>query len=100
MSFEKCNICREYAFLPHKCPPIYFFKHPSWGDKFEEIRAWDFKDAARKFAKLYNEDGDYTLMDKTEEVIISDGKEEKKFKVSVEQTIDYMVKEMLKEASQ
>lgn len=89
MSFDKCNLCNEYVWLDkHKCAPIYYFKHPNWGDEFQEIRAHSFEDAAEKFAKTYNEDGDYALMNKSEEVIISDGKTEKKFRVSAEPDIN------------
>ena len=92
--FGKCKTCGKYDFLDkHKCPPIFYFKHENWGDELQEIRAWDFEDAAKEFAMLYNEDGDYSLMDNTEEVIISDGKTEKKFIVSAEPDIHYSVKE-------
>ena len=108
MKYRKCEICKEWGYFndtptngdipyitgaTHKCEPIFYFKHESWGDEFQEIRAFDFSEAAEKFAKLYNEDGDYSLMDNEEEVIISDGKEEKTFIVSAEQSIDYYANE-------
>ena len=93
--FEKCKICGEYDFLSkHKCPPIYYFKHESWGDEFQEVRAWTFDGAAEKFARMFNENGDYNLMDCEEEVIISDGETEKRFVVSAEQDISYSVTEV------
>jgi hypothetical protein len=98
MSLSKCPTCKEFVFdgIVHRCEPIYYFKHENWGEEFQEIRAIDFDDAAEKFAKLYNEDGDYSLMNgDTEEVIISDGKTEKKYKVSAEQAIEYHVEEVV-----
>jgi len=86
MDYKKCDICKEWDFLPHACKSIFFFKHENWGDDFEE--------AAENFAKLYNENGDYALMNNSEEVIISDGKVEKKFRVSAEQYINYSAEEI------
>ena len=94
MAYKKCDICKEWDFLPHACKPIFFFKHENWGEELQEIRADSFEDAAENFAKLYNEDGDYALMNSSEEVIISDGKVEKKFRVSAEQYISYGVEEI------
>ena len=96
--FDRCKICGEYDFLDkHKCPPIYYYKHDDWGDEFQKIRAWSFSGAAIAFAKLYNENGDYALMNDTIEVTISDGKIEKQFLVSAEPDIHYSADE--KEAS-
>lgn len=98
----ECPICKEYYFAEkHHCPPFFYYKHEDYGDNFQEIRAYNFEDAAERFATLYNEDdGEYCLMgnDDGEEVIISDGKIEKTFTVFAEQSIAYSVKE--KEASQ
>jgi hypothetical protein len=89
MSYERCASCKEWHWKDKPCPPIYYFKHEDWGDAFEEIRAYDYEDAAERFAKQYNEDGDYCLMDSSTEVIISDGKIEKNFRVSAEPDINY-----------
>jgi len=98
MPFYKCPICNQYDFPDtHKCPPIYYFKHPHWGDEFQKIHASSFENAAEEFAKIYNEDGDYYLMDNEEIVIISNGKIEKTFKVSARQSIEYDIKEIIKE---
>ena len=92
--FKKCNICGKYDWdKKHKCPPIMYFKHENWGEDWEEIRAYDHKNAAEEFAKMYNEDGDYSLMNSEVEVFISDGKIEKIFVVSAEASIDYWVEE-------
>lgn len=96
MSYIKCKLCKEgyFDWQTHKCKPIFFFKHENWGDDFEEIRADSFEEAAENFAKLYNENGDYALMNSSEEVIISDGNIEKKFSVSAEPDINYSVEEI------
>lgn len=96
MACDYCSICGELKFdwEEHRCPPNYYFKHEDWGDKFQAIRAWSFDDAAEKFAKKYNEDGDYALMNRTIEVLISDGEVEKKFSVTAEPDINYSVDEL------
>ena len=94
--FALCPTCRKYDFLEkHRCEPIFYFKHESWGDEFQPIHASDFEDAAVEFARKYNEgNGDYSLMNgDTEEVVISDGKTEKTFIVRAEQAIDYYADE-------
>ena len=45
MAYKKCDICKEWDFLPHTCKPIFFFKHENWGEDFEEIRANSFEEA-------------------------------------------------------
>jgi len=92
--YKKCDICGEWDWSnTHKCPPIMYFKHENWGEDWEEIRAHDHEDAAEKFAEMYNDDGDYSLMDLEVDVLISDGKIEKTFVVSAETSIEYFVKE-------
>ncbi len=96
MSCEDCKICGELKFdwKDHNCPLIFYFKHEDWGEEFQEIRAWSFSDASARFAEMYNEEGDYTLMNNTVEVLISDGQEEKKFKVSANTEICYSSEEV------
>ena len=53
--FERCDICHEYHYSDKECNPIFYYKHSSCCDKFQEIRAFDFEDAAEKFAITYNE---------------------------------------------
>lgn len=93
--FALCPTCRKYDFLEkHRCEPIFYFKHKNWGDEFQKIHASTFEDAATEFAKKYNENGDYALMDGDEvEVVISDGKIEKIFIVRAEEAIDYYADE-------
>jgi hypothetical protein len=95
MDFIWCKTCGDIDWQDgtHKCPPIFYFEHENWGEEPQSIRARDFEDAAKKFAAIYNEDGDYTLMGNEEKVIISDGITKKTFIVSAEQAIDYYAKE-------
>jgi hypothetical protein len=97
MVLKICPICKEYVFGNHKCKSIFYFKHFDWGEEFQEIRADSFRDAAEEFAKLYNEDGDYSLMNSSENVVISDGKVEKKYRVSAEPDIYYNIEEIVDE---
>ena len=67
----------------------FYFKHEDWGEEFQPIEAFDMEDAAEKFAERYNEDGDYCLMNHSEDVLISDGTIEKVFTVYAEPTVNY-----------
>lgn len=90
MICEICKTCGElkYDWKEHRCLPIFYYKHDEWtGDEFSEIRAHNFEDAAERFAKKYNEEGD--LMNESTEVIISDGNTEKRFRVSAEPDVYY-----------
>jgi hypothetical protein len=96
--YETCKICGDYDRIEdHKCAPKMYFRHPDWGEEWNEIYAYDMKDAAKRFAVMYNEDGDYSLMNDTEEVIIRDGTVEKVFKISAEPSIEYYAEEKEKE---
>lgn len=92
--YKKCDICKNWHWINDKCPPIFYFKHENWGDELQEIRAYGFDSAAEEFAKLYNTDSDYALMNDNQDVIISDGKVEKKYNVSAEPDVHYSVKEI------
>jgi hypothetical protein len=91
MGIEYCDTCGEIDWLDgkHRCPPMFYFYHESWGENGGKLRAWTFEEAARKWGALYNEDGDYALMGEYEEVKISDGATEKIFKVTAETSIEY-----------
>lgn len=78
---ERCIICGETT---------YFFKHEDWGEEWQEIRATCMEDAARKFARKYNENYDYALMDSCIDIVIKNSRGEiKTFVVSAEQDILY-----------
>jgi hypothetical protein len=92
-NFRKCEICKEFDLMDrHKCQPVFYYKFIDWDDEFVEIRAFDFKEAAEKFGEKYNDEGD--LMNNEIEVIISDGKIEKKFCVSAEPDVHYSATEL------
>jgi len=93
MSCEYCKVCEElkFSWRKHKCPPVFYAKHEIFGDEPKEFYADSFEEAALKFAKYYNEDGDYALMNSCEQVIISDGIKEKKFSISSEPDIYYSI---------
>ena len=95
MDFARCDTCGEYGWTDeHKCSPFFYFTHENWGDEPQKIMAKDFDQAAMRFAALYNEDGDYALMNDSIEVIISDGGTEKKYMVSAEPDIYYRADEI------
>jgi len=92
--FALCPNCREYDWLEkHRCAPVFYFKHPNWGDEFQKIHAYTFEEAAENFAKKYNEVDHYLMDGEKEEVIISDGKIEKTFIVHAEQDVAYFADE-------
>lgn len=94
--YRFCEICRTCHWTNKNCLPIFYFKNEDYyGKEFQRIRANDFDDAAERFARFFNEDGGgYALMNNSLEVIISDGKLEKKYKVSAEPDIRYIAEEI------
>ena len=91
MSCDFCKTCGELKFdwKEHRCPPVFYVEHEIFGDDQKEFRAWNYKDAAIKFAKYYNETEDYALMNSSTDIIISDGKIKKNFRVFAEPDIYY-----------
>jgi len=99
MSYERCEICGRYDFVEkHKCYPLFYVNFPDCnGDDWDEIRGFDASDAAEEYGKEYNEGGDYTLMNDSIIIFVSeypDGRESKKFEVSAEPDILYTVSEI------
>jgi len=101
-NFVRCGICGRFDWEgKHKCPPVFYFKHESYGDEWKEIRGTDIEQAAEEFAKKYNEeDGEYCLMqtgsDGQVEVLMTDnpdGGEVRKFVVLAEPAIYYSATE-------
>ncbi len=88
--FEKCHICREYHWVGESCEPEYLVYHEEYlGDESKSVRAYDHEDAAVKYGKYYNEDGEYSLMNDEIEVKVEKDGEVKWFKVSAEPDIHY-----------
>jgi hypothetical protein len=97
MSMKLCKICGEwkYDFREHKCPPVFYITHEEYlGDEKKKIYAWTFEEAAKKYGEKYNSNGDYSLMNDSIDIVVSDGKTEKKFSVSAEPDIHYSVSEV------
>ena len=89
--FILCPLCNEYHWSDKICPSIYSVKHE---DDLYEIRAYSFEVAAEKWALEYNQQSDYALLTDCENIIVSDGVEEKEFRVSAEESIEYFVNEV------
>jgi hypothetical protein len=97
MNYIKCPICHNYHWDYQKCSPLFKYKFPNFDGDWNEIRAHDFEEAAKKAAEYLDRDEGYLSSqlnygrETFEEVIISDGNEEKKFIVSAEIDIIYHV---------
>jgi hypothetical protein len=97
-TYSKCLVCKEYHYTDQKCLPIFLVSHEYYlGDKEKEVRANDHEEAAEKYAKYYNDSGDYPMMNGEPEITIQVRKydEEKRttFIVTAEPSIDYYAKE-------
>ena len=93
-SFKFCDICRDYHRKGTPCNPIFcFFDAEDFEDDNDffwgKIRAVSFSDAAERYAEKKNSRGDY--LGEFINVFISDGKTEKYFNVSVEESVVYCV---------
>ena len=93
--FERCYICREWHWVGEPCLPEYLVYHEEYsGDEPYEIRACSHEDAAEKYGKRYNEDGDYSLMNDEIEVRVEKDGEIRWFTVGAEPDIYYSVNEI------
>ena len=83
--FERCKICKKWDFLDdHKCLPKFEINYPEdMNDEWQEYYGHNHKDVAIEYARIYNEDGDYSLMD--EEIVVNVRKvgEDKIVKVAI-----------------
>lgn len=94
MKYDKCPVCFQYDFLDkHKCPPMLYFKHDHWGEEFMPIRAWTFAGAAEQVAEQYF-DGEPIDNDSQIEVVITDKKKTKKFRVKATIEVCYDAEEV------
>lgn len=89
----KCDKCHEYRFATAKechCKKFVVFDED---DEEWDFYAMDEEGAALKFAKKYNENGDYALMNEEMrvEVILESGGDKTKFIVGAEPDIHYSV---------
>ncbi len=90
---DKCIKCGYEHFEWEKCLTTFYYKHECSDYEYNKIGAYNFNDAAERFARKYDED-DHCLVGSSEEVVISDGQVEKKFSVSAEQDIIYYADEV------
>lgn len=88
---KKPGGCRKYIFDGDRCTCQAFEVH---GPEEDEVRTiWDTSPyaAALQFAELYNEDGDYPMMDGEPIVVVIKGV---RFQITAEPSINYYCKEL------
>lgn len=62
---RRCKVCGEWAwFSRHTCPPVWEARmHATkWEEDWSEVHAHDAEDAASAFAKQYDQNGDYIII--------------------------------------
>jgi len=92
--YIKCKECDNFHWSDSKCDPIFIIKEGYYGID-SEIHAYDFEEAAEKFAEKYNEENDWCLMNNEAEIKVTDSKgESKTFKIGAEQSVNYWSKEI------
>ena len=90
---DKCPKCGFHHWDHVRCLDTFEFQHENWGDEFQVIGAYNFEDAAERFAKKYDED-DHPLLEGSAVVLIRHAGETKAFRVSAEPSIDYSYDEI------
>lgn len=72
MMFARCPECKEYAFLPHNCSPIWECAIEDKGELYwQPIRAWSSDTAAEKYAEYYDhKSAEYSIVSGRETPII------------------------------
>ncbi len=90
-----CKQCNEYNLSHSKICGCKEFNVIYEGEDYE-IYAKGHHDAAEKFAKQYNEDGDYDLMNETIEITVIEVERDvpTKFEVGAEPDIYYSINEI------
>lgn len=59
----KCKVCGEYGWRDrHRCPPVWVCRMEGEDEDGVETYAHDAERAAEKFAKAYDEDGEYSIL--------------------------------------
>ncbi len=109
MILDYCEICDAfiYGHTKHKCDPLYevIIEEDDYDEEWDDAwiytcRGVSYRDAAKNFAKDYNEkDGDYSLMN-SEMIILIRLKGEldsKRFVIYAEPDILYSSKELEKD---
>ena len=69
MNFKKCNKCGIYHFTHEKCADEYIIYHEDYlGEDGMKVSGYSFEDAAERYAKNYNDEGN--LIDDEIEIIV------------------------------
>ena len=90
--YIKCKTCNNFHWSDHKCDPAFTIEYEN-GDQV--IHAYDFEEAAEKFAEEYNIYSEYWLMDNEMQIKVTDSDgESKNFIIGAEQSIEYWSKEI------
>lgn len=105
MGYSFCEKCEDYKTLPCNCitwlvcPLDEYFEGMPDGDYLDVYS--DFpEDAAEKYGKSYNEDGDYSLMNDSITLVVVHPitREVKHYQVSAEPDIYYSTEEITNES--
>lgn len=94
--FRKCPECLGWHYNDIKCDPVYHVYNPDTmrEDEYWPTRAASHEDAAIKYARYYNEDGEYSMMNGGDIAVEVDHNGIKKyFTISAEPSIHYNAKE-------
>jgi hypothetical protein len=61
--YTRCTICGEWHWSNTKCKPVFYVQIPDYhGDEWDEVRAFDYTEAAEKYCDLYDSDGDNDIL--------------------------------------
>lgn len=94
--YIKCKECDNFHWSDAKCDPIFEIEfEDEMGEWTRKIHAYDFEEAAEKFAEKYNEENEYYLMDNEIKIKVIDSYGiEKNFIIGAEQSVNYWSKEI------
>jgi hypothetical protein len=92
---SRCTKCGTFLFwrtqvTDHKCDRYVVVDEQYNGPEGTAYHAVDAEDAAEKYARDFNESGDYDLMDDSRIVTVGD----RSFRISAEASIHYSVEEV------
>lgn len=103
MSMHKCVLCGSFIFdwkAPHECTEFtiaydgeedeFWVENPEYLMKKGRYTP-THEAAAEAWAKWYNEDGDYALMNESVEITVERNGDIRRFRVGAEPSIDYTV---------
>lgn len=103
MSLEQCEICGRFIYswaAPHVCPPAWEVWSLGWNggrDGANVIYASDPEDAAKEWAKQMDAEGDYTIIQGSEETVYvaARGSDDvQRFEVSGEMVPEYRAEKL------